>query len=358
MKILIIEDESAIRETLKDILELNGYTILAAADGPAGVTLAAHGPDIIFCDIGLPGMDGFQVLTAIRALPSGRDVPFVFLTARSDRSDQRRGMGLGADDYITKPFTEREILDAIQARVHRQQPLRDRLAQLLDERRSELGAQWSHELMTPLNGVLGGLELIEAEVESIDPSELKELLGLIRAGAERQHALSRKLVLYFELERLRGSPPAKTPRGCARDGIATGAQRAAQAEKRLADISVRAEPAFVRLNEAHLAAAVEELVANALRFSKAGQPVTVVGTAREGRYLVEVTDCGPGMTADQRAQVAAFRQFDRPKFNQQGLGLGLAIARSAAELAGGRLQLEPVHSDQSGLRATLDLVCS
>jgi CheY-like chemotaxis protein len=255
MKILIIEDESAIRDTLREILELNRYTVIAAADGPAGVKLAEQSPDLIFCDIGLPGMDGFQVLTAIRALPTGRDLPFVVLTARADRSDQRHGMALGADDYITKPFTEREIIDTIQARVRRQQPLRDRLAQLLDERRSELGAQWSHELMTPLNGVLGGLELIEGEADTIDPSELKELLGLIRAGAERQHALSRKLVLFYELERLRASPPAKTPRGCVPDALTTGTQRAAKAEKRPDDASVRAEPGFVALDAAHLAAA-------------------------------------------------------------------------------------------------------
>jgi CheY-like chemotaxis protein len=246
MKILIIEDESAIRDTLREILELNRYTVIAAADGPAGVKLAEQSPDLIFCDIGLPGLDGFQVLTAVRALPTGRDVPFVFLTARAERRDQRQGMALGADDYITKPFTERDIIDAVQARVRRQQPLRERLAQLLDERRSELGAEWSHELMTPLNGVLGGLELIEGEADTIDPSELKELLGLIRAGAERQHALSRKLVLHFELERMRVSPPAKTPRGSAPDALTTGAQRAAKAEKRPADVGVRADPGFVR----------------------------------------------------------------------------------------------------------------
>ena len=93
---------------------------------------------------------------------------------------------------------------------------------------------------------------------------------------------------------------------------------------------------------------------NALRFSKAGQPVTVVGTVHGGRYLVEITDRGPGMTAEQRAQVAAFKQFDRSHHNQQGLGLGLAIARAAAEIAGGTLTLRPGPEDV-GLQAVLDL---
>ncbi len=354
MKILIIEDEPAIRDTLSDMLELNGYTVLVADDGPAGLKLIEQAPDLVLCDIGLPGMDGFQVLTAVRALPAGRDMPFVFLTARADRSDQRHGMALGADDYITKPFSEREILDAIEARVRRQQPLRERLAQLLDGRRAELDAEWSHELMTPLNGVLGGLDLIEEEAGSIEPSELKELLKLIRAGAERQLALSRKLVLYFELERLRAAPSPKPYRSQAADALATGVQRAAQAEHRAADVHVQASAAFVPLNASHLAAVVEELVVNALRFSKAGQPVAVVGSVSGSRYIIEVTDQGPGMTAEQLARVAAFTQFDRPRHNQQGLGLGLAIARAAAEIAGGTLNLQP-GPGAVGLQAVLDL---
>jgi two-component system sensor histidine kinase/response regulator len=83
-------------------------------------------------------------------------------------------MALGADDYITKPFTERAMVEAISAQVRRQQPLRERLQQLLAERSMVIGANWSHELMTPLNGVLGGLEMIEEEADNIQPGELKE----------------------------------------------------------------------------------------------------------------------------------------------------------------------------------------
>lgn len=75
--------------------------------------LAAQHPDLILCDVGLPGLDGFQVITAIQQLPAGTEIPFILLTARAERESQRRGMALGTDDYITKPFTEREIIAAI-----------------------------------------------------------------------------------------------------------------------------------------------------------------------------------------------------------------------------------------------------
>lgn len=113
MNILIIEDEPAIRETLQLCLELNGHTVLAAEDGPAGIRLAAQQPDLILCDVGLPSLDGYGVLAAIRQLPTGRDIPFIFLSALAGRDDVRRGMNLGANGYVAKPFTQRDIMDAI-----------------------------------------------------------------------------------------------------------------------------------------------------------------------------------------------------------------------------------------------------
>jgi len=354
MKILIIEDEQLIRDPLQYMLELNGHTVLAADNGRAGIELVAQDPDLIFCDVGLPFMDGYQVIAAVRQLPRGRDIPFIFLTARTDRDDQRRGMALGADDYITKPFTEREITEAIEARIRRQQPLRERVEQLLAQHRSEVGADWSHELLTPLNGVLGGLELIEAEADRIQPGELKELLRLIRASAERQLALSRKIALYFELERTKVSPPERSFHCDAAAATDSAAFLAAEEKGRADDLTVRCDPGLVMLAETHLFGAVAEIVRNAFSFSAAGQPVTVFGTRRDTHYTIEITDQGPGMTAAQRASAAAFAQFDRDKHHQQGLGLGLGIARAAASIAGGTLTLDPGPAG-TGLRVTLDL---
>lgn len=357
MTILIIEDETDIRETLQELLQLNGHTVLAAADGPAGLALAEQRPDLIFCDINMPGMDGYAVMAALQQHPHCRDIPFIFLTALADRAAQRRGMTLGADDYITKPFTEREILDAIAARIRRQRPLRERLEALLAERQREAGAAWSHELMTPLNGVLGGLQLIEAEADAIKPEELRELLGLIRDGAERQQRLSRQLVLYHELTQLKSAPPPAARLGCdAASGVAAGAAEAATRLRREADVTVQCDDAHLPLAAAHLAAAVAELTGNALRFSSPGQPVTVTGSARAGRYTITIADQGPGMTAEECRSFGPFVQFGRAKREQQGLGLGLTIAQSVAELAAGRLVLQP-GPDGRGLQAIIDVPC-
>lgn len=355
MKILIIEDSQAIRETLQDLLEINGHTVRAAADGLDGVKLAAERPELILCDIAMPGMDGFAVIQAIQQLPQCRDVPFIFLTAMADREDQRRGMALGADDYITKPFNERDVLDAIAARVRRQSSIRGRLEQLLDEKHREISADWSHELMTPMNGVLGGLELIEMEADTIKPEEMKELLAIVRAGAERQQRLSQKLIRYFELQRLKEMPPVAGLGRCRAEAVvAAGAERAAKEEKRPTDLRMALEPAQVAGSERLLVDAIAELVANALRFSAPGSPVDVTGRHVDQFYRIEIIDRGPGLTAEQRESVGAFKQFDRNRKEQQGLGLGLAIARDTASVSGGRLALQE-GPDRRGLKVVIDL---
>ncbi len=353
MKILIVDDDDALRANLQELLEFHGHTVLAAAAGREGIALAANRPDLVFCDVDMPEMDGFATVAALRQLPACRDIPIIFLTGRLARADQRHGMNLGADDYITKPFSVSDILEAIAARVHRQLPLRERVQQLVDARRQEAAADWSHELMTPLNAVLGGLELIEMEVETIRPAELKDLLGLVRSGAERQQHLARKLVCYFGLERLRagGLMPEI---GAAETGVAAGARRAATQEKRTDDVRIHAEPAPVAVAGTLVADAVAELVENACRYAPAGQPVTVTGERTGAVYRITVTDAGPGLPPEQRAAIGPFRQFNRRKLEQQGLGLGFAIAGGIAGLAGGTFALHDGPGGR-GLSAVLEL---
>ncbi len=353
MRILVIEDEEAVRLTLRDLLELNGHEVVEAAGGREGVLRAAEKPEFIFCDINMPDLDGFAVLEALQSEPSVRDVPFVFLTAKNDRADLRLGMTRGADDYLTKPFTEKEILDTIAARTRRQRPLRERIEELVAARAREARADWSHELLTPLNGILGGLQLIEQEAGTVDRDELKVMLQLIRAGAERQERLARKLIRFFELERSeeRGRPAGTA---AAESALRAGAVRAATEHGRLADLVLILAPAAVAAPETLLAGTVAELVENACRFSPAGTPVTVAGVAGAGTYRIEVADRGGGMTPEERAAVGPFTQFRRARREQQGLGLGLAIARLTAARLGGTFALEPAAGGP-GLRAVLVL---
>jgi len=122
--ILIIEDNNDIRESTAEILELTGYTVLQAVNGKTGVDMALqHLPDLILCDIMMPELDGYGVLYLLSKNKETDAIPFIFLTAKAERVDLRKGMEMGADDYLTKPFDEIELLNAIESRLTKKQKL-------------------------------------------------------------------------------------------------------------------------------------------------------------------------------------------------------------------------------------------
>lgn len=125
--ILLIEDDTALRENTAELLELAGYSVITAPNGKIGVQKAlAIIPQVIVCDIMMPEMDGYRVLQEMTKNPKTRHIPFIFLSAKTEHKEIRKGMDMGADDYITKPFEEEELISAIESRVARTKILFDR----------------------------------------------------------------------------------------------------------------------------------------------------------------------------------------------------------------------------------------
>ncbi len=120
-KILVIEDEAPVLTNIVEILESGGFNAIGAENGQVGVQLATQEiPDLIICDIMMPVLDGYGVLTQLRSQPLTEIIPFIFLTAKADKGDLRQGMNLGADDYISKPFRRKELLEAVNIRLEKQ----------------------------------------------------------------------------------------------------------------------------------------------------------------------------------------------------------------------------------------------
>jgi len=136
-KVLVIEDNRAIRENIQEILQLAGYEVFQAANGKAGVELALKNiPDLILCDIMMPEMDGFGVLFLLRKNLETSAVPFIFLTAKAEHLDLRKGMDLGADDYLTKPFDGMELLNSIESRLKKKEGQQSFYSRSLDRLQS------------------------------------------------------------------------------------------------------------------------------------------------------------------------------------------------------------------------------
>lgn len=138
--ILVIDDNQDIRENTAEILDLAGYKTFTAENGKQGVEIALkEKPDVIVCDIMMPELDGYGVLHMLRKNPEAQNVPFIFLTAKTERSDFRKGMEMGADDYVTKPFEDIELLNAIEIRLKKAEVLKQKYS---------LSEQGIHQFLT------------------------------------------------------------------------------------------------------------------------------------------------------------------------------------------------------------------
>lgn len=119
-KILVIEDNPALRENTAELLELSEFEVVTAANGLQGVEMAMeHGPDLIICDIMMPELDGFGVLQCLQNSEKCRQIPFIFLTAKTEKAEVQTGLARGADEYLTKPFDDSELLRAVERQLAR-----------------------------------------------------------------------------------------------------------------------------------------------------------------------------------------------------------------------------------------------
>jgi two-component system sensor histidine kinase/response regulator len=358
-RVLVIEDDESIRDNILELLEVEGYTAIGAENGLVGVASArAHLPDLIICDIMMPGLDGFDVLDELRRDPVTATIPFIFSTAKADKSDVRRGMEQGADDYLTKPFTQAELLKAIEARLAKQATLNKKFQEKLQELRDNITLSLPHELRTPLTGILISSAMLQDD-ESLSPDEARELVQIVHVSAQRLNRLVVNYLLYAELEIALEDPEmAQTLRqrsrtNAAKPVIMAAALQQAQAAERTTDLSMEIEDAVLRIEPTHLEKIVEELLDNAFKYSKASTPVRVIGVPDEGMFVLSVADHGRGMTSKQIADIGAFVQFERKIHEQQGSGLGLIIVKRLAELYGGRLDIESRPGEQTTVRAVL-----
>ncbi|MGB0562129.1 MAG: putative bifunctional diguanylate cyclase/phosphodiesterase [Spirulinaceae cyanobacterium] len=176
-KILVIEDDPLVIDNIIDILELEDYEVSTATNGFEGVEQAlAQVPDLILCDVMMPQMNGYEVLRRLRAENPTATTPFIFLTAKADRSDQRHGMELGADDYLTKPFTPRELLQAIATRFAKKQALVEQYDDQLQMISARLQTQLYQDPITGLPNRLTLGDRFAAAVQTYRQDESRQQL--------------------------------------------------------------------------------------------------------------------------------------------------------------------------------------
>ena len=347
-RVLMIEDEQSIREEVVEWLEFEGYDVVAARNGREGVEAAfAQPPDLIVCDVMMPGMDGYEVLVTLRDNPQTAPTPFIFLTAKADRSYMRHGMEMGADDYLTKPFTRAELLSAIQMRLKRSQHIASGQQQVLEDAKLRLTRLVTHELRTPMTSIRMVKEVISRQLGQLSEAEVNELLESLGTGTDRLHHTIEQMVYmtHFEAGTISAEEIQNTGFAIYMWQILPTAvdlgRRFAQRNQN-ADINTDMQDGQAA-TYGHMPAlkhGLAELVSNAINHSPDGSIIYIQQWTAEGAIWITINDDGDGMDDEEMTRaLMPFEQINRDAREQQGMGLGLTVARQIIEAHGGSLQL-------------------
>lgn len=363
--ILIVEDDTIIRENLAVILSDAGYETLTAPDGLQGLAAAIeHLPDLILCDLMMPGLDGFEVLDALRKRSTTASIPVIILTALDENSTTRRAMSLGADDYISKPFSPPDLLDAIRSRLTRRTQLSQEYEQRMEDMRASIMHALPHEVRTSLTGILGYTEFLRmVRSDDLHIDQVKDIMAKIEDSANRLRDVTERYLTYIHLQGIQENSEQlavfrKAVACCTQATIGNSASRVAEAYERGADLKLNVESAAICISDPYLEMIVLELVDNACKFSKPGSLIWVQGTPNnaQGVYELRITDSGQGMSRADINRIGALQQFDRVYNEQQGLGLGLAIVKRLIALHAGSLTITSQPNQGSTFCVVLPIV--
>ena len=352
IRILCIEDNPEMRLGVRLALEGAGYEIEEAEDGKEGLSRTLEMlPDLIICDIKMPGMDGFQMLEELRKHKSIAHIPFIFMTGEDPRIHLRKGMNLGANDFILKPFEMDDLIKAVQIRLQEAERTKKESQQAMRELSESITRALPHELRTPMTGILGLTEILKLQADEMTPSDVKDLAMLLNDSAVRMHQTLEKfwihtqcLLLQSDHEKLSASRQMGSED--ARPIVQRIAEECANSHKRSADLVLELSPLAVAISERYLEQVLRQVIDNAFKFSTANTKVVISTTVEQNFGIIKVTDNGHGMSEDQIQKIHTFMQFEREWQEQQGVGLGLMIAKRLTEIHSGRFKV----SSSSGKR--------
>jgi signal transduction histidine kinase len=360
-KVLVIDDTQDIRLIIAESLSLYGFKTLSAADGTAGVEVAkAELPDLIICDINMPNLDGYGTLAALRENEGTATIPFIFLSGASDKPNVRRGMEMGADDYLTKPFTHKELMAAVNTRLEKQAELQRHSDKRMEELRGNITLALPHELRTPLNGIMGLASLMMDDYATLPPEEVLESARYIHESALRLHRLIENFLVFSQLE-LMASESKKIENLTSLAPVSVKpfltelARKTATRHQRADDLVLELQNADVFVPAENLTKIAEELIENAFKFSEKGTQVRIATEMVDATLHLTIQDHGRGMSAEQIAKIGPHMQFDRKTYEQQGAGLGLIISKRMTELLGGRFQLTSTPGRETCVRISFSM---
>ncbi|MCX6032927.1 MAG: hybrid sensor histidine kinase/response regulator [Chloroflexi bacterium] len=345
--ILVIDDNPDITQIVSVILRAQGYETIVAGGGPEALTLLeGRRPDLILCDILMPEMDGFEVFRRVRSNRRWRAIPFVFLTALTDEKTRMSSSELGAEAFITKPFSRHELLAIVAGVLRRAQELQTDTEEEFDSFKAQLLFMITHELNTPLSVIRMLTDSMRSNLDQFSPERTTEYVDLMAQSVWELSHVVESMLLALQIDSGRAQKAFETwagpkPLRAVLDVVITKATAKATARNVALHKVAFDAPLWVKGHEEQLQQIFGRILDNAINFSPAGEIVEIAMWRDGARAGVSIRDRGPGLTADEiKTAFERLRQVNRAQQEQQGVGLSLNLVRSLVTIHGGEITME------------------
>ncbi len=269
----------------------------------------------------------------------------------------KSGEGDGAVAYLTKLFTSEELITVIKMRLMRKKTLQKYYESRFEDIKTRIVKSFPHEFRTPLTGILGCAEILKEESD-LPAEEVKKMGAAIYKSGQRLRRLLENIILFGDLQfwindRNTIATMRRESIALLHEVIRSAAEREAEIQNRADSISIEVKDSPVQISSLHLTKIVEEIINNALKFSDPGTKIYISSENIDAKVVITMRDEGRGMSIEQIDKVTSFQQFERRHQEEQGAGLGLAIAKTLTELYGGSLTIESTQKKGTTVKIKL-----
>jgi signal transduction histidine kinase len=355
-RILVVEDDLNLLEGVRSVLEIDGHTVYTAENGHQALELlhettrrgSHHMPEIVVSDIMMPHMDGIELLQKMRLHDEWVNIPFIFLTARGDKSDIQRGKQMGVDDYLVKPFDPQDLLVAVEGRLKRMRGIERARASDMTDVKKRILAILNHEFRTPLTFVVAYADMLsEHQSQQLSEADMATFLQGVSTGAVRLRRLVENFITLVEFETGEATRNYELRRSLIGDvhRMFVTARSNVLSPSDSNPVTITVQPDLPRFygDATYIQIAINQLLANAVKFSPEGSPVAMTAEylPESDEVLLCVSDQGRGIPEAEITRIyETFYQIDRVVYEDQGSGSGLAIVRHVVQLHGARISCE------------------
>lgn len=354
-KIVVIDDEKRLLENIGAILTKKGFQVALAENGRVGLeVIEKENPDLILCDVKMPELTGFEVLKVIRT-QMNLDTPFIFLTSKAEREDIRAGMELGADDYITKPFTMQELIASVELRLEKYKKI-EYLKNFFIKSEKAMRFLGSSGINSKLHAIINLANLFEQDLTSYNEDELNDMVSHIKWNANQLLSITQKLSLMEYLNRtdqnfyqdMISEQNTVDPAPILNDLV----PKMAEPYGRESDFSLELYSGNTTLEVFYVERIFKEMLDNSFKFSEKGSVVKIFGSPGPNGYLIRITTRGKNFNQDQIRKIDAFEKFTQLS-DYEGPGLGLYIVQKILEKIGCYFEIHAISDSTTQIEFNL-----